>query len=81
MAVIKDDHEERLTRVDALLRKLNAEIADLREERRVASESMAKTSRDMTANSRRAKVAGQAAKERADVRAGATKKLTSRKRR
>jgi hypothetical protein len=40
MSVIKDDDQERLDRIEHLLQKLQRELADIREEKRVSAEQM-----------------------------------------
>jgi hypothetical protein len=74
-----EDSKERLTRIEKLVTGMSTELESLREESRVASETMAAFSRSRAERSAGARRAMTAAKRRADERGSSTRKRTRKK--
>ena len=79
MGTTKDDHEERLLRIQALLNELNGEVATLREERRVTSEELASYSKVMAQRAQAAAAQTESARTRASARSARTEARLRRK--
>jgi hypothetical protein len=78
MPVIRDDEQERLARIEGLVKKLHEELSALREESRVVVEQMATNAVD---NAKGRFASATAAKARATSRQQQTKTRTDKKRR
>ena len=78
MPVVRDDEQDRLARIEALVKKLQGELSALREESRVVAEQMVSNAVD-SAKLRR--TAALTAKARATIRRERTNKTIERKRR